>query len=184
MVGRECWNRTCRSEIANPRYLMGLKNTKYKSLLLLLSHMFDGSNHPSVLYYLDAGHQSIRRVTRHGITKPGWPGPPPRRDFTPCPNLPSSTVMFLSSVGVLFLRPGLHSHRAPRAPAVKRSAQPRGATRSRLCAGSMASTASTGPDGRCARRKARSGWVRRTSASASRPPTERGKRKREVHQKA
>jgi hypothetical protein len=28
------------------------------------------------------------------------------------PDLPSSTVMFLSSVGAPFLRPGLHSHRA------------------------------------------------------------------------
>ena len=53
--------------------------------------------------------------------------------------------MFLSSVGAPFLRPGLHSHRAPRAAAVKGSAQPRGATRSRLFAASMASTASTGP---------------------------------------
>jgi hypothetical protein len=41
---------------------------------------------------------------------------------------------FLSSVGALFLRPGLHHHRAPRGAAVKGSAQPRGATRSRpLC---------------------------------------------------
>jgi len=61
------------------------------------------------------------------------------------PDLPSSTLMFLSSVGVPFLRPGLQSHRALVAAAVKGSAQPRGATRSRLFAASMESTASTGP---------------------------------------
>src|SRR5271169_4311035 len=43
--------------------------------------------------------------------------------------------MFLSSVGAPFLRPGLQSHRAPVAAAVKGSAQPRGATRSRLFCG-------------------------------------------------
>jgi hypothetical protein len=32
--------------------------------------------------------------------------------------------MFLGSVGAPFLRPGLHCHRAPRAAAVKGSAQP------------------------------------------------------------
>ncbi len=58
---------------------------------------------------------------------------------------PSSDVMFLSSVGAPFLRPGLRSHRAPPTAAVKGSAQSRGATRSRLFAASMASTASTGP---------------------------------------
>ncbi len=61
------------------------------------------------------------------------------------PDLPSSAVMFLSSVGALFLRPGLHSHTAPCAAGVKGSAQPRGATRSRIFAASMVSTASTGP---------------------------------------
>jgi hypothetical protein len=61
------------------------------------------------------------------------------------PGLPSSTVMFLSSVGAPFLRPGLHFHSAPHAAAVKGRAQSRGATRSRFSAASMASTASTGP---------------------------------------
>ena len=60
--------------------------------------------------------------------------------ITPCPDLPSSTFMFLSSVGAPFLRPGPQSQRAPVATAVKGSAQPRGATRSRLFAESMAST--------------------------------------------
>ena len=59
--------------------------------------------------------------------------------ITACPDLPSSTCMFLSSVGAPFLRPGLQSYRAPVATAVKGSAQPGGATRSRLFAGSMAS---------------------------------------------
>src|ERR1700730_15245937 len=67
-------------------------------------------------------------------------------------NRPSLTVMFLSSVGAPFLRPGLRFHRAPCAAAVKGSAQPRGATRSRLFVASMASTASTGP-----------GWPLRTA---------------------
>src|SRR5271170_392096 len=61
------------------------------------------------------------------------------------PSVPTSAFMFLSSVGAPFLRPGLQSHRAPVAAAVKGSAQPRGATRSRLFAASMASKASTGP---------------------------------------
>ena len=62
------------------------------------------------------------------------------------PSVP--TIVFLCSVGAPFLRPGLNSYRVPVAAAVQGSAQPRGATRSRLFAASMASTASTGPDGR------------------------------------
>jgi transposase len=54
-------------------------------------------------------------------------------------------LKFLSSVRAPFLCPGLNPYRAPVAATVKRSAQPRGATRSRLFAASMASTASTGP---------------------------------------
>ena len=79
--------------------------------------------------------------------------------------------MFLSSVGAPFLRPGLQSHRAPVAAAVKGSAQPRGATRSRIFAESMASTGE-----HCTLRAAATGATLRqagcvgTSASASRNP--------------
>jgi hypothetical protein len=62
------------------------------------------------------------------------------------PSVP--TLVFLGSVGAPFLRPGLHAYRVPVAAAVEGSAEPRGATHSRLFAASMASTASTGPDGR------------------------------------
>ena len=87
------------------------------------------------------------------------------RDMKPC------DLMFLSSVGAPFLRPGLQSHRAPVAAAVKGSAQPRGATRSRIFAESMASTGE-----RCTLRAAATGATLRqagcvgTSASASRNP--------------
>ena len=81
--------------------------------------------------------------------------------------------MFLSSVGAPFLRPGLQSHRAPVAAAVKGSAQPRGATRSRIFAESMASTGE-----HCTLRAAATGATLRqagcvgtsASASASRNP--------------
>ena len=99
---------------------------------------------PQFFNRLSLARLSIGRVTRHEILSPDARTSHPAV-ITPCPDLPSSTVMFLSSVGAPFLRPGLHSHRAPRAAAVKGSAQPRGATRSRLFAASMASTASTGP---------------------------------------
>src|ERR1700693_5072822 len=56
-------------------------------------------------------------------------------------NRTSLTVMFLSSVGAPFLRPGLRFHRAACGAAVKGSAPPRGATRSRLFVASMARTA-------------------------------------------
>src|ERR1700722_11265094 len=57
-------------------------------------------------------------------------------------NRPSLTVMFLSSVGAPFLRPGL-----PLSQSAVRSGRQgkRGATRSRLFVASMASPASTGP---------------------------------------
>ena len=79
--------------------------------------------------------------------------------------------MFLSSVGAPFLRPGLQSHRAPVTAAVKGSAQPRGATRSRIFAESMASTG----EHWTLRAVATSATLRQagcigTSASASRNP--------------
>ena len=91
--------------------------------------------------------------------------------ITACPDLSSLTCMFLSSVGAPFLRPGLQSHRAPVATAVKGSAQPRGATRSRIFAESMASTG----EHWTLRAVATSATLRQagcigTSASASRNP--------------
>src|SRR5271166_3116972 len=49
---------------------------------------------------------------------------PDRSDHPSPPDPPSSTFMFLSSVGAPFLRPGRQSHGALVAAAVKGSAQP------------------------------------------------------------
>ena len=83
------------------------------------------------------GPERVRNISNLSLVCPC------RRSDHPSPDLRWPSC--LSSVEAPFLRPGLQSDRALVAAAVKRSAQPRGATHSRLFAASLASTASTGP---------------------------------------